>query len=250
VECVVPAVEEVLKTGMIDKDRVGLVGHSWGAYQTSFIVTQTDLFSAGIAGAPLTNMMSMAVSVYWNSGQTNAWIFAQSQGRMDKPFWRDVDNYVRNSPIHGLDNLNTPLLIAFGDKDGAVDWGQGVQMYNAARWAGKDDLVMLVYPGENHSLRKEENMVDYHYRVLEWFGHYLKEKEAPKWITEGKSYLDRKEELEKKKEKSKQPAAKPAKPPTPSPKAKPSAEPKKEEEPKKSGDRKKSTKPTAKSVKN
>ena len=242
VECVVPAVEEVLKTGMIDKDRVGLVGHSWGAYQTSFIVTQTDLFSAGIAGAPLTNMMSMAVSVYWNSGQTNAWIFAQSQGRMDKPFWRDVDNYVRNSPIHGLDNLNTPLLIAFGDKDGAVDWGQGVQMYNAARWAGKDDLVMLVYPGENHSLRKEENMVDYHYRVLEWFGHYLKEKEAPKWITEGKSYLDRKEELEKKKEKDKQSAAKPANPPTPSPKVKSSTEPKKEEEPKKRGNQKKSKK--------
>ncbi|YCM44561.1 prolyl oligopeptidase family serine peptidase [Verrucomicrobiaceae bacterium 227] len=200
VECVVPAVEEVLKTGLIDEDRVGLVGHSWGAYQTAFIVTQTDLFAAGIAGAPLTNMMSMAVSVYWNSGQSNAWIFSQSQGRMDQPFWRNVDNYVRNSPIHGLDDLNTPLLMAFGDKDGAVDWGQGVQMYNAARWAGKDDLVMLVYPGENHSLRKEENMVDYHYRVLEWFGHYLKETEAPKWITEGKSYLDRKEELENKDE--------------------------------------------------
>lgn len=134
------------------------------------------------------------IIVYWNSGQSNTWIFSQSQGRMDKPFWRDVDNYVRNSPIHGLDNLNTPLLMAFGDKDGAVDWGQGVQMYNAARWAGKDDLVMLVYPGENHSLGKEENMVDYHYRVLEWFSHYLKEKEAPRWITEGQSYLDRKEE--------------------------------------------------------
>lgn len=201
VECVVPAVKEVIKTGMIDEDRIGLIGHSWGAYQTTFIVTQTDLFAAGIAGAPLTNMMSMAASVYWNSGQPNARIFSESQGRMDRPFWRHVDNYVRNSPIHGLDSLETPLLMAFGDKDGAVDWGQGVQMYNAARWAGKDDVVMLVYPGENHGLRKDENMVDYHYRVLEWFGHYLKEQEAPKWITEGKSYLDRQKELEEKKEK-------------------------------------------------
>ena len=200
VECVVPAVEKVLETGMIDEDRVGLIGHSWGAYQTAFIVTQSDIFAAGIAGAPLTNMMSMAVSVYWNSGEANARIFAQSQGRMGNPFWRDVDNYVRNSPIHGLDSLQTPLLMAFGDKDGAVDWGQGVQMYNAARWAGKDDVVMLVYPGENHSLRKEENMVDYHYRVLEWFGHYLQEEEAPKWITEGKSHLERQQELEDKKE--------------------------------------------------
>ena len=219
VECVVPAVEEVLKTGMIDKDRIGLVGHSWGAYQTAFIVTQTDLFAAGIAGAPLTNMMSMAVSVYWNSGQTNAWIFSQSQGRMNQPFWRNVDNYVRNSPIHGLDNLNTPLLMAFGDKDGAVDWGQGVQMYNAARWAGKDDLVMLVYPGENHSLGKEENMVDYHYRVLEWFELYLKEKKAPNWITEGKSYLDRKEELANKNSPPHSPAREKSRPQTKSPKS-------------------------------
>ena len=59
---------------------------------------------------------------------------------------------------------------------------------------------MLVYPGENHSLGKEENQVDYHYRVLEWFGHYLKEEDAKKWITEGKSYLDRQKELEDKKE--------------------------------------------------
>ncbi|MDA7888763.1 prolyl oligopeptidase family serine peptidase [Akkermansiaceae bacterium] len=232
VECVVPAVEEVLKSGMVDKDRVGLVGHSWGAYQTSFIVTQTDLFAAGIAGAPLTNMMSMAVSVYWNSGQTNAWIFAESQGRMDKPFWRDVDNYVRNSPIHGLDNLKTPLLMAFGDKDGAVDWGQGVQMYNAARWAGKEDVVMLVYPGENHSLAKEENQVDYHYRVLEWFGHYLKKEDAEKWITEGKSYLDRQQELKDKKEGKPKPPAAPKKP-------EPKVEPKKKKEEGKRGKKRK-----------
>ena len=201
VDCVVPAVEKVLKTGMVDSRRVGLMGHSWGAYQTSFIVTRTDLFSAAVAGAPLTDLMSMSVSVYWNSGGTNARIFAQSQGRMNKPFWRDADNYARNSPIHGLDTLNTPLLIAFGDKDGAVDWDQGIEMYNAARWAGKDDVVLLVYPGENHGLRKEENMVDYHYRVREWMAHFLKNETGRKWITEGKSFLERekeKEELKKK----------------------------------------------------
>ncbi|MDA0766440.1 MAG: prolyl oligopeptidase family serine peptidase [Verrucomicrobia bacterium] len=201
VECVVPAVQEVLKTGMIDKKRVGLVGHSWGAYQTAFIVTQTDLFAAGVAGAPLTDMMSMSVSVYWNSGETNAAIFTQSQGRMNTPFWRDPENYIRNSPIHSLDQLKTPLLIAFGDDDGAVDFDQGVQMYNAARWAAKDDFIMLVYPGENHGLRKEENMVDYHYRILEWFGHYLQKDEPKKWITDGTSYLERQKELEDKKEK-------------------------------------------------
>ncbi|MEE9394775.1 MAG: prolyl oligopeptidase family serine peptidase [Planctomycetota bacterium] len=205
VECVVPAVEKVLTYGLIDKERVGLVGHSWGAYQTSFIVTQTDLFAAGVAGAPLTNMMSMSMNIYWNSGSTNASIFHESQGRMDQPFWRDVETYMKNSPIFNIDALKTPLLIAFGDKDGAVDWHQGIEMYNAARLVDKP-LVMLVYEGENHGLAKKKNQVDYHWRVREWFDHHLKGSPAPEWITKGKTFLDREKEieaLEKKKDKKK-----------------------------------------------
>ena len=65
-----------------------------------------------------------------------------------------------------------------------VDWHQGVEMYNYARRAGKF-LVMLVYPGENHSAGRRENQIDYHHRVLEWFGHFLQGREAPAWITDG-----------------------------------------------------------------
>jgi dipeptidyl aminopeptidase/acylaminoacyl peptidase len=200
VECVVPAVKKVLESGMIDEKRIGLIGHSWGAYQTSFIVTQTDLFAAGIAGAPLTNMMSMSMSIYWNSGQTDAWIFHESQGRMNRPFWQDVETYIKNSPIFSIDQMKTPLLIAFGDEDGAVDFNQGVELYNAARLAGKQ-FVMLVYPGENHGLVKKENQVDYHYRIREWFGHYLRGDEPAKWITDGQKHLDRQKEIESLKEK-------------------------------------------------
>ncbi len=196
VECVVPAVEEVLRRGIVDPERVGLVGHSWGAYQSTFIVTQTDLFAAAVAGAPLTNMMSMSMSIYWNTGQTDAWIFHESQGRMDRPFWEDIGTYMKNSPIFNIDRLTTPLLVAFGDEDGAVDFNQGVEMYNAARLAGKP-LVMLVYPGENHSLAKKPNQVDYHYRILEWFGHYLKGESAESWIVDGQPYLDRQREIER-----------------------------------------------------
>ena len=195
VECVVPAVKAALSIGYIDENRVGLVGHSWGACQTSFIVTQTDIFAAGVAGAPLTDMMSMSMFVYWNSGGTNARIFWESQGRMNQPFWRDVDTYIANSPVFHIDSLNTPLLMTFGDQDGAVDWHQGVEMYNAARVADKP-VVMLVYPGENHSLSRRPNKIDYHYRVRAWFDHYLKGVPAEKWITEGVSHLDREKELE------------------------------------------------------
>lgn len=196
VDCVLPAVEEALSTGMIDPQRIGLMGHSWGAYQTAFLVTQTDVFAAGVAGAPLTDMISMSMNIYWSSGTPNSWIFHEGQGRMDQPFWRDTQTYINNSPIYHIDKMDTPLLIAFGTEDGAVDWTQGVEMYNAARLAEKP-LVMLVYEGEGHGLRKQENQVDYHYRVLEWFGHYLKGDEPKKWITEGVSHEERQEQLKK-----------------------------------------------------
>lgn len=202
-ECVVPAVEALLGRDDINPDQVGLVGHSWGAYQTAFIVSRSNLFAAGVAGAPLTNMMSMSMSIYWNSGSTDARIFHESQGRMDKPFWQDVETYIANSPIFGMDSLETPLLIAFGDKDGAVDWHQGIEMYNAARLAEKQ-LVMLVYDGENHSLAKKPNQVDYHWRVREWFGHYVKGEPAPKWMTDGTSFLERQKAIKDKKRRDKQ----------------------------------------------
>ena len=184
VEALVPAVETVLERGFIDRERIGLIGHSWGGYQTAFAVTQTDLFSAAVAGAPLTNLISMYLSIFWNTGTTDARIFEIDQGRMEVPFWEDLDAYMRNSPLFSIQRLNTPLLVAFGDADGAVDWHQGIELYNAARRAGKD-MVMLVYEGENHSLAKEANQLDYHRRIRQWFDHYLKGAPAPDWIVKG-----------------------------------------------------------------
>lgn len=57
-ECVTAATKKVLDTGMIDPTRVGLVGHSWGGFGTSFGMTQSDLFAAGVAGGPLTVLVS------------------------------------------------------------------------------------------------------------------------------------------------------------------------------------------------
>jgi dipeptidyl aminopeptidase/acylaminoacyl peptidase len=189
VASIVPSVEAVIETGMIDPDGVGLIGHSWGGYQTTFLVTQTDIFSAGVAGAPLTNLFSMYLSVYWNSGGTDARIFEISQGRMEVPFWEDEDAYKRNSPVFHIENMNTPLLMAQGTVDGAVDFNQGVEFYNAARREGKD-FVFLVYNDENHGFRKEENQLDYHRRITEWFAHYLKGEPAPEWISDGVPFLE------------------------------------------------------------
>jgi len=190
VNCVVPAVDEVLKTGKIDKDKLGIMGHSWGAYQTSFIITQTDKFKAAIAGAPLTNLISMSNSIYWNTGTPDSKIFETSQGRFDGPWYERMEEHMRNSPMYNAKNIKTPLLVAFGDKDGAVDWHQGIEMYSTMRRMEKPH-IMLVYADENHGLAKKENQIDYQKRQKEYFDHYLLGKPAEKWITEGVPMQDK-----------------------------------------------------------
>ena len=116
---------------------------------------------------------------------------------MEVPPWEDVEAYMRNSPVAKIQDLRTPVLVEVGDADGTVDWHQGLEYYNYARRAGKNDLVLLIYPGEDHGLRKKENQIDYERRILQWFGHYLKGDPAPPWMTNGVSWLERKIVLER-----------------------------------------------------
>lgn len=202
VNCVVPAVEEIIRRGIVDEKAIGLVGHSWGAYQTSFIITQTNLFSAAVAGAPLINMISMYNEIYWNSGSPNQNIFETSQARLREPWWELMDEYIATSPMFNAGKIATPLMIAFGTKDGAVDWHQGIEMFTTMRRMEKP-FIMLVYEGENHSLRLDENMKDYAHRVHHFFDHHLKGVEAEAWISNGRTFIEKKKEEELSKQQGK-----------------------------------------------
>jgi len=192
--CVVPALKAAVATGVVDPAKVGLQGHSWGGYQTSFLVTQTKVFAAAVAGAPLTNMISMYSLIYKNTGSGNMAIFESSQGRFLGGYWDNWEAYVRNSPVFFARNVNTPLIILHNDQDGAVDFTQGVEYYNTLRRMGKN-VVMLEYVGENHGLRKPANQQDYTVRMKEFFDHFLMGRPAPAWYTDGVPRLQMDEHL-------------------------------------------------------
>jgi dienelactone hydrolase len=189
VACVLPALEAAINTGVVDPGRVGLHGHSWGGYQTAFLITQTDAFKAAVAGAPLTDLVSMYSSVYWNTGSANQPIFESSQGRFTTGYWDNLDAYIRNSPVYHARNVKTPLLLLHNDKDGAVDWNQGIEYFNTLRRLEKP-VVMLQYKGENHGLVKPANQHDYYVRMREFFDHHLRGKPAPRWLEEGVPHLE------------------------------------------------------------
>lgn len=181
---IVPAVKAAIATGVVDPKRIGLHGHSWGGYQTAFTVTQTDIFAAAVAGAPLTDMISMYSLIYKNTGGTNGAIFESSQGRFSSGPWDNWEAYTRNSPVAGAKNVKTPLMILSNDKDGAVDFTQGIEYFDTLRRLGKP-VVLLEYPGENHGLAKQPNMQDYMVRMKEFFDHYLMGAPAPDWLENG-----------------------------------------------------------------
>ena len=195
VACVVPAVKAAVATGIVDEKRVAIHGHSWGGYQTSFLITQTNIFKAAAAGAPLTNMISMYSLIYWNSGGTNQAIFEASQGRLTPGYWDNWDAFTRNSPIYHIKKVQTPLLLLHNDKDGAVDYTQGIEYYNGLRRLNKP-VVMITYKGENHGIAKLPNRKDYAVRMMEYFDYMLKDKPAPDWWAKGVSRLDMEKHLE------------------------------------------------------
>ncbi len=184
VDCLEPAVEAVLaKRVGVDSTKIGLMGHSWGAYQTAFVTTVSKMFAVGVAGAPLTELTSMYNSFYWNAGRTDQEIFEVSQGRMEVPFWEDPKVYLENSPVWQSKKRTAPILITFGDQDGAVDWHQGQYLYNTLRRMGKN-AVMLVYAGENHGLARRANQLDYAHRVRHYLDVYLKNAKPEAWVTD------------------------------------------------------------------
>jgi dipeptidyl aminopeptidase/acylaminoacyl peptidase len=185
-DCVTSAVKKVIELGYADPTHIGLQGHSWGGYETSFILTQTDMFKAVVTGAPPADLVSMYDQLYKQTGTVNHGIFEIGQVRMGEGAtpWTAKALYESQSPVHNVRNIKTPFLILQGTSDGAVDWVQGLELYNAARRWGKE-VIFLSYPNEPHHLAVKENQKDFQIRMKQYFDHYLMDKPSPKWMTDG-----------------------------------------------------------------
>lgn len=184
VDCVTSAVRKVIELGYADPKHIGLQGHSWGGYESSFILTQTDIFAAVVTGAPVTNLVSFYGELYKSTGTVQQGIMEMGQVRMGTGYFDNRALYESQSPLHNAQKIKTPFLILQGTADGAVDWHQGLELYNAAKRLGKE-VIFLSYPDEPHHLGKEENQKDFQVRMKQFFDHYLKGAPAPSWMTDG-----------------------------------------------------------------
>jgi dienelactone hydrolase len=182
--CVMPGIGSLIDKGFVDEKRIGVQGHSWGGYQIAYMVTQTDIFAAAEAGAPVSNMFSAYGGIRWASGVNRAFQYERTQSRIGGSIWDYPLRFLENSPIFYADKVDTPLLMLHNDEDGAVPWYQGIEYYIALRRNGRP-VWMLNYNGEAHGLRQAKNQRDWTIRMQQFFDHYLKDEPAPVWLAEG-----------------------------------------------------------------
>lgn len=168
----------------IDRNRLGIQGQSWGGYQVAYLVTQTNMYRAAMAGAPVSNMTSAYGGIRWGSGKSRAFQYEQTQSRIGGNLWDKLPLYMLNSPLFHADRIETPLLIMHNDKDGAVPWYQGIELFNALRRLDKP-VWMLVYNGAPHNLKRRADSKDLTIRMQQFFDFCLKDAPEPVWMKDG-----------------------------------------------------------------
>jgi dienelactone hydrolase len=187
---IVPGIQSLIARGFVDPKRIGSAGQSWGGYQTAYMITQTNLFAAAFAGAPVANMTSAYGGIRWESGLARAFQYEKSQSRIGGSMWEYPMRFIENSPLFYTDRITTPVLIMSNDADGAVPWYQGIEWFVALRRFGKE-AYLLNYNNDGHNPRKRANQKDVDRRMQEFFGHHLKGDAAPDWMRNGVPFLQK-----------------------------------------------------------
>ncbi len=170
VKSVVPAVDMV--RGMaFTNGRVCLWGGSFGAYATSFVITQTNIFDCAVSRATPPELFRN-----WASGRDrDSDNIEFGQARMGGSPFEVMERYLSQSAFFHLDNVETPVLLTHGVKDYTILVGEGEMMFYALRRLGKEATLVLYEEGD-HSLYRHSraDALDVHQRMLDWFEKYLR----------------------------------------------------------------------------
>lgn len=167
------AINKVLENGYIDKERIGLIGHSFGGYETAFIITQTDMFAVAVAGAAITEPISYYHDISWDFKQNQMWRMENQQLRIGNSFYDNKKAFYRNSPLQHIEKVNTPLLLWSGKLDNNVNWIQSVNMFMGLKRLQKKSK-MLLFDNELHFIKNNQNQQFLSQEIYNWMEKYLK----------------------------------------------------------------------------
>jgi len=168
----VDAVDHLIAIGLVDKDRVGITGGSYGGYATAWCSTYySDRFAAGVMFVGISDKISKV-------GTTDIPEEEFLVHALKRP-WDDWEFFLKRSPIYYADRGKTPLLILHGKDDPRVNVGQSRELYRHLKVRGSAPARLVLYPGEGHGNRRAASRLDYSLRMVRWFKHYLLDDGGP-----------------------------------------------------------------------
>jgi len=181
-DAILSAAKYLSKYSWIDRNKMGIQGHSFGGFETNYLITHTNIFAAAMSSAGVSDCISSYGSVL-GRGPSRQHIYELTQSRIGATLWQRPDLYIKNSPIFRADKIKTPLLMMSNKGDAQVPFAQGLEFFTALRRLGKK-AWMLQYDDGEHRVRGN-SACDLTMRMQQFFDHYLKGVPPPYWMTKG-----------------------------------------------------------------
>ncbi len=165
---IIDGIDYLIAQGVVDKNRVGVTGGSYGGYATAWMSTYySDRFAASVMFVGISNNISL-----WGTSDIPEEMFLV---HARKRVWDDWQLALDRSPIKYVDRAQTPILIMGGADDPRVHPGQSLELYRHIKVRKPDVPVRLIYyPGEGHGNIRSGSRYDYNFRMMQWFDTYLK----------------------------------------------------------------------------
>jgi dipeptidyl aminopeptidase/acylaminoacyl peptidase len=149
--------------GVVDGERLGVGGWSYGGILTNYVITKTTRFKGAISGASEVNYLAN----YGHDHYQREW-----EAELGLP-WEKTDVWVKLSPFYNVAKIKTPTLILCGQDDWNVPLINSEQLYQALRRLGVP-TELVIYPGQGHGIRRPSYQKDRYERYLAWYDKYVK----------------------------------------------------------------------------
>lgn len=162
----VDAIGALAEDGIIDRERVGITGGSYGGYASMWGATAlTEHFAASVAFVGISNQ----ISKFNTTDIPNEAYLVHSRAWP----WEDWTNLLERSPVYHAGDSETPTLILHGEEDTRVHPSQSLELYRSLKLRSEAPVRLIYYPGEGHGNRRAAAQFDYAHRMMRWFDTYL-----------------------------------------------------------------------------
>jgi len=162
----VDGVDHLIGTGLVDGDRVGITGGSYGGYASGWGATYySERFAASVMFVGIADQASLVTT-----GDIPHEHHLMHMGVWP---WEEPEMFRHASPVTHAHKSRTPTLILHGEDDPRVPVGQSYMMYRYLQMAGQAPVRLVLYPGEGHGNARAASRWDYSLRLMRWMEHYL-----------------------------------------------------------------------------